>query len=139
MTKRQRNSRSASKRHYPRTARLNALLQQIVADYFERVDDEDLGFMTITGVDVDNDLNVAQIFVSVLGDDPSEEGDAIVLEALSSHRRAVQREFAQQAQLRKTPEAVFAFDPGVRAGAKIDEILSRIDPPGQEGESDGDL
>ncbi len=139
MTKRQRNSRSASKRHYPRTARLNALLQQIVADYFERVDDDDLGFMTITGVDVDNDLNVAQIFVSVLGDDPSEEGDAIVLEALSSHRRAVQREFAQQAQLRKTPEAVFAFDPGVRAGAKIDEILSQIDPPSQEGESDGEL
>lgn len=139
MTKRQRNSRSASKRHYPRTARLNALLQQIVADYFERVDDEDLGFMTITGVDVDNDLNVAQIFISVLGDDPSEEGDAIVLEALSSHRRAVQREFAEQAQLRKTPEAVFAFDPGVRAGAKIDEILSRIDPPSEEGESDGDL
>ena len=139
MTKRQRNSRSASKRHYPRTARLNALLQQIVADYFERVDDEDLGFMTITGVDVDNDLNVAQIFVSVLGDEPSEDGDAIILEALSSHRRAVQREFAQQAQLRKTPEAVFAFDPGVRAGAKIDEILSRIDPPGQQDESDGEL
>lgn len=139
MTKRQRNSRSASKRHYPRTARLNALLQQIVADYFERVDDEDLGFMTITGVDVDNDLNVAQIFVSVLGDEPSEEGDAIILEALSSHRRGVQREFAQQAQLRKTPEAVFAFDPGVRAGAKIDEILSRIDPPGQQDERDGEL
>ena len=41
--------------HYPRTARLNALLQEIVANYFERVQDEALGFVTITGVEVDND------------------------------------------------------------------------------------
>ena len=121
------NKRVPTKRHFPRTARLNALLHEIVADYFERVDDDDLGFLTITSVDVDSDLNVAQIFVSVLGDEPSEEGDERVLDALAAHRRPVQREFARQAQLRKTPEAVFLFDPGVRAGARIDQILAGID------------
>ena len=118
------NKRTPSKRHFPRTARLNALLHEIVADYFERVDDDELGFLTITAVEVDSDLNVAQIFVSVLGDEPSPEGDEQLLDALGAHRRAVQREFARQAQLRKTPEAVFAFDPGVRAGARIEQLLA---------------
>jgi len=31
--------RPATKRQYPRTARLNTLLQQIVAEYLERIDD----------------------------------------------------------------------------------------------------
>lgn len=117
-------SHAPSARHYPRTARLNALLTEIVADYFERADDEELGFMTITGVEVDSDLNVASIWISILGSD--ESGDEAVLEALAEHRVPVQRAIASQAKLRKTPEAVFGFDPAVRAGAKIDSILAGL-------------
>ena len=123
-----RKGRSAgSSRRFPRTARLNALLTEIVGDYFERVDDSELGFLTITGVEVDSDLNVAQIFVSVLGSDPDD--DDVVLEVLGEHRKAVQRAIAEQAKLRKTPEAVFKFDPAVRSGARIDSILADLDIP----------
>jgi ribosome-binding factor A len=134
-----RNPRPVTKRHFPRTARLNALLHEIVADYFEVVESEEIGFLTITGVEVDSDLNVAQIFVSVLGDDPSDDGDARILDALAEHRRPVQRAFAQQAKLRKTPEALFLFDPGVRAGARIDQILSTIEPRPDEPRPDEPL
>ncbi|MDH5521630.1 MAG: hypothetical protein OEZ14_13985, partial [Acidimicrobiia bacterium] len=37
---RSRSKRPATNRQYPRTARLNTLLQEIVADFFERVDDD---------------------------------------------------------------------------------------------------
>ncbi len=136
MAKRQgggKRPRRTTNRHYPRTARLNALLTEIVADHFERVDDDRLGFLTITGAEVDNDLNICQVFVSNLAD-PDPEQDRLVLEALGDQRKAVKRAIANEAKLRKTPDVVFAFDPAVRQGARIDEILASLDPPtGDEG------
>ena len=123
-----RSTRQNAARQYPRTARLNALLQEIVADYFEVTGDDELGFFTVTGVEVDNDLNVAEVFVSILEDDPTPEEDAAFLAALAGHRKAVQRAIAQQAKLRKTPEVVFTFDPGVRTGSHIDRILAGLGP-----------
>lgn len=63
---RSRSKRPATNRRYPRTARLNTLFQEIVADFFERVDDERFEMLTVTGVEVDSDLNRAQVFVSAL-------------------------------------------------------------------------
>lgn len=126
--------RSATTRHYPRTARLNALLTEIIAGHFERVDHDDLDFVTITGVEVDADLNVCQVFVSTLAD-PDPVQDDIVLDALAEERKAVQRAIATQAKLRKTPEVVFAFDPAVRAGARIDSILATLDIPEDDPEA----
>ncbi|MEM9616278.1 MAG: 30S ribosome-binding factor RbfA [Actinomycetota bacterium] len=138
-----RNPRPATKRHFPRTSRLNNLLQEIVADHLERIDDERLGFLTVTGVEVDADLNKAQVFISTLAD---ESYDAETLEALEEYRRGVQADIAREARLRKTPEIVFAFDPAVRAGARIDDILATLDtadsdtgdeePSGDAGASD---
>ena len=130
MAKQQGRSRgrkkAASTRQYPRTARLNALLTEIIADHFERVDHPDLDFVTITGAEVDADLNVCQVFVSTLAD-PDPVQDDIVLDALADERRDVKQAIARQAKLRKTPEVVFAFDPAVRAGARIDSILATLD------------
>lgn len=124
-----RASRPPTNRHFPRTARLNTLLQEIVADYFERVEDERFQMLTITGVEVDSDLNRAQVFVSDLGyvrTPENEESDAVLLDALVAHRKPVQAKISREARIRKTPEVVFAIDPGVRAGARIEEILSDL-------------
>ncbi len=118
-----RKSRPATKRQFPRTARLNTLLHQIVADYLERVDDEHLGLLTVTGVEVDADLNKAQVYVSTLAD---ESHDTEILTTLEGYRKAIQAEIGRSARLRKTPEVVFAFDPAVRTGARIEDILSSI-------------
>ncbi|MEL7157642.1 MAG: 30S ribosome-binding factor RbfA [Actinomycetota bacterium] len=119
-----RNPRPVTKRHFPRTARLNTLLQEIVADHLERVDDDRLGFLTVTGVEVDADLNKAQVFISALADESEDEP---ILEALEEHRKAVQGAIARSARIRKVPEVVFAFDPAVRAGARIEDILAGLD------------
>jgi ribosome-binding factor A len=119
-----RKNRPATKRHFPRTARLNSLLTEIVADHFERADDDRFGFLTITGVEVDADLNIAQVFVSTLGADHATDEE--LLAALDEHRKPVQRAIAEQAKLRKTPTVHFEFDPGVRHGARVEEILATL-------------
>lgn len=144
-----RRPRPATKRQYPRTARLNTLLQQIVAEYLERIDDEQLELLTVTGVEVDADLNKAVVWISTLAD---ESHDTEILELLGErYRKPLQAEIARSARLRKTPEVSFAFDPAIRTGARIEHILSslHIDDGGTDdgadagdgaagGEDDGD-
>lgn len=145
-----RSARPQTKRHYPRTARLNTLLQEIVAGHLERVDDERLGFVTVTGVEVDSDLNRAEVFISTFDPVETVEAEEEFLEALGEHRKPIQAEIGRQTRMRKTPEVAFAFDPGVRAGARIEEILSTMPRPVEdpedgegvgdaEGSDDGDL
>jgi ribosome-binding factor A len=116
--------RPAAKRHYPRTARLNALFQEIAAEALERVEDDRLELVTVTGVEVDADLNRAVVYISPPGEP---EGDDELLEALAQHRLTVQQAIGSQARVRKTPEVVFALDAAIRTGARIEEILQGLD------------
>ena len=43
-----RRERTPSQRQYPRTARLNELVREIVADELEKIDDERLELVTVT-------------------------------------------------------------------------------------------
>ncbi|MCP3992510.1 MAG: 30S ribosome-binding factor RbfA [Actinomycetia bacterium] len=136
--------RPSTNRQYPRTARLNALLREIVADFVERIDDDRLGFLTITGVEVDADLNKAEVFISALDEDHG--SDEEILDALAEYRKPLQGEIGRSARLRKTPEVVFAFDPAVRAGARIEDILSTfststsedVDSTGSDDDTEGE-
>ncbi len=126
--------RPATNRQYPRTARLNALLREIVADFVERIDDDRLGFITVTGVEVDADLNKAEVYISAFDDGDS--SDEEILGVMEEYRKPLQGEIGRSARLRKTPEVVFAFDPAVRAGARIEDILSTLSPPTPEEDDD---
>ena len=99
-------------RQYPRTARLNQLLREILADALERIDDERLDLVTVTAVEVDADLRHALVCYDSL---QGAEGDAEVLEALAESRR-LQAAIGRQARLKRTPELTFEPDPAVRAG-----------------------
>ncbi len=132
--------RPPTNRQFPRTARLNSLLHEIVADFFRRVDDERFDLITIVGVEVDSDLNKARVFISdpdlmerygVDGSDLDQTEsagiDEYVLDALGEYRKAIQAKIGRETRIRKTPEVVFEVDPGVRTGARIDAILSTLD------------
>jgi len=117
-----RRSRSKPVRQYPRTARVNELCQEIVAEELERIDDERLELVTVTHVEVDPDLRRARVEFSRLG-----EGEDEALEALAEHRVRLQGAIARQARLKRTPELAFRADPVIRHGARIEELL-RDDP-----------
>lgn len=123
--------RPTTHRQYPRTARLNELLREILADELERVDDLRLDLVTVTAVEVEPDLRHATVlFDSIQG----EAGDAETLEALGEARVRLQAAIGRQARTKRVPELAFAPDPAVRAGERIDEILRHLEPPGADGD-----
>lgn len=108
------------RRQYPRTARLNELLREIVAEELSAIDDEDLEHVSVTGVSIEGDLRRAAVFFDSLA---GEDGDEAVLAALAHHRPRLQAAVNREAHMRRTPELVFAPDPAIRGGARVDEIL----------------
>lgn len=120
-------------RDYPRTARVNELLREILAEALVDLDDERLEHVSITSVQVDRDFNQAIVFFDSLS--ASDEDDAEILEAFAERRVRLQGAVGRQARLRRTPALVFQADPAVRAGQRIDSILRDIEPvPGDAAE-----
>lgn len=126
---RRRRSHGSSARDYPRTARVNELLREIIGDELERIDDPRLEWVSITGVQVNPELTSAAVYYSSLG---GAEDDPEVLGALGERRVRLQAAIARQARLRRTPELHFAADSGVREGWKVEEILREIGPLPEE-------
>lgn len=116
-----RRGNHGSARQYPRTARLNELLREIIADELERMDDDRLHLVTITSVDIEGDLRHAQVFFDSI---QGEEGDDEVVEAFGEIRHRLQSAIGRQARMKRTPELSFAPDPAVRAGARIESLLA---------------
>ena len=118
MAKRTRTHQTA--RDYPRTARLNRLFQEILAEELERSDDDRLEMVTITAVDCDAALAKAV----VLYDNPGgADDDEDVLEALAEVRTRLQSAIARQARVKRTPELVFRPDEVLRSAARLEEVL----------------
>ena len=112
--------RSSGGHRYPRSARLNETLREVIADELVRIDDERLAFVTVTNIDVDNELNRAVVFFDSLG---GEETDADILEVLEEHRRRSQSSINRQIRAKKTPVLVFRPDDVIRAAERIESIL----------------
>jgi ribosome-binding factor A len=105
---------------YPRSARLNETLREVIAEELVRIDDERLAFVTITAVDVDNELNRAVVYFDSLA---GEDADASILTVLESHRRRIQSSINRQLRVKKTPVLVFRPDDVIRSAERIEGIL----------------
>jgi ribosome-binding factor A len=136
---RPRRSPAPSAHRYPRTARLNESLREVIAEALTRIDDENLHMVTITSIDVDPEMNRAIVyFDSLLGED----GDADILAALAGHRVRLQSIVGREVRARKTPILSFRPDETIRAAERIERILHdqatmppRPDQPGDDGQA----
>ena len=112
--------RSQPPARFPRTARVNQVLREVVADALERLSDADerLGMATVTAVEVSPDLRHATVFLSSMSVD--------CRAALGGHRAQLQQAIASQVRMKRTPQLTFAADPGVAQGEKVEEILRHL-------------
>jgi ribosome-binding factor A len=112
--------RNSGGHRYPRSARVGETLREIIADELVRIDDERLEFVTITGIDVDNELNRARVYFDSLA---GEEGDEEIVAALNAHRARLQSSVNRQIRAKNTPILEFHPDDALRSAERIDDIL----------------
>lgn len=118
--------RDRQPRRYPRALRVNEALREVLADELERLDDERLELVTVTGVSVDPDLRKAIVWFSAL------HGQEHAAETLAEHRKRLQAAVARQLRLRRTPELSFRPDHGIEAGLRVEGVLRDLSSDADE-------
>lgn len=107
-------------RRYPRSARVNEVIREVLAEALERLADTDerLALLTITAVQTDPDLRRAKVLFASIGDEGRE--------ALDQARVRLQATLAQQVRLKWTPQLSFGPDPAVATGQRVEDLLREL-------------
>lgn len=84
--------------------------------------DPRIGFVTVTGARVSDDLRHATIYISVLEDKKRD----LTIDALTSSASFVRSELGRRLKMRYIPDLAFSIDEAVEYGRKIDRILDEI-------------
>ena len=103
--------------------RLNhAFQEEISMIIMTEIKDEDVKFVTITGVDTTSDLSYAKVYFTVLDETKKET----TLEALNGAASFIRSKLAERVEIRHTPELKFIYDTSIEYGNHIEEIIDSI-------------
>lgn len=106
---------------HPRARKVADRIKQVVAQMLDtRIKDPRLGFVTVTDVRVTGDLQHADIFYTVLGDEEARTGSAA---ALKSATGVIRSEVGKQLGVRLTPTLEFHLDAVPETAAHLDAAL----------------
>lgn len=113
-------TRRRQPRRYPRAARANEVVLEVLGQELDRLSDPRLGFVTLTGVEMNVDLRVADVYYTVMGDETEHERTAAGLRSATPHLRSV---LGREVQLKFVPELRFHEDHAVEQGQRIEALL----------------
>lgn len=119
-----------------RSARLNELLREIIAEELNRIDDERLRWVSVTHVKTDRSLDRAVVsFTAALGDADEE---AALVDVFETHRKRLQAAIGRQTTLRRTPPLSFEPDMHLRGASRIEDLLAseRLRPGNEDANAD---
>jgi ribosome-binding factor A len=85
--------------------------------------DPRIGFVTVTSVEVANDLAHAKVYISVLG---TEDEVKTSLDTLNHAAGFLRTEIGKRIRLRHVPTIVFVYDPSIQHGAHIAKLLRDV-------------
>lgn len=106
--------------------KINNIIQRELSDILQtEVRDPQIGFCTITAVEVTNDLSIAKIYVSFLNKNTKKS-----LEALERSKGFIRSLLAKRLTVRKCPELHFVLDTSLEYGNKIEGIIQELNHEG---------
>jgi ribosome-binding factor A len=87
-----------------------------------RLKDPRIGFITVTGVEMTEDLKMARVFVSIL----KEEERDLTLQILNDARTFIRSALSKRLKMKFIPSVEFSLDASIEYGYKIDSLLKKI-------------
>ena len=114
-----------------RYEKLAETIHETVSSILSRgLNDPRIGFVTIIAVEVIDDLSLARIYFTVIGDDDAKKNSEA---GLNSAKGFIRKELGRVLTIRHIPELIFKYDHSQEYGNRIDTILREI-----ASEHDGD-
>lgn len=92
------------------------------------VKDDRIKFVSITNVNLTNDLSIATVYYTVFGTKDQIENSTRVFKEAKGYIRSL---LAKRIQVKKVPDLIFKYDVSLEEGAKIERILADIKAKGQ--------
>lgn len=105
-----------------RVQKVAELLRELLAELIKENLSEELGLVTLTAVNVSNDLKEATVYISCYDKSSEEE----VLRTLEQQTRGFQRQLGRQLVMKFTPRLTFKIEQGLEKINRIEEILNEI-------------
>ncbi len=116
-----------------RTSRVGEMVRDALVEVLRHdLKGVDIGFASITGVDVSPDLHFARVYVSGLNEEQTRDA----VEQLQHARGAARRFLGQRIRLRYTPELDFKYDDTSMRASRIESILQDVVEPEPEPEAE---
>ncbi len=114
---------------FKRSQRVADQIKRDVSDVIEEMMQDKTGLMvTVSGVDVSNDLRHAKIYYTVLGDEEKREQAEKIFGRSTGY---IQSELARRLRLRRMPEISLNYDTslveGMRMVSLIDDVISETE------------
>ena len=105
-----------------RTSKVGEVVRDALVEVFRHDLKTDLGFTSITDVEVSPDLHFARVYVSGLKEDETRE----VVDKLQDLRGRVRKFLGARIRLRYTPELDFRYDETTMRASRIEAILTQV-------------
>ncbi len=111
---------------YKRSKRVQELLLEEISKLIQfELKDPRIGFATLTGVNLTDNLKHARIYVSIIGDNVQKRDS---LEGLQSARGFIRSWLGKNLNLRYIPELDFQLDETAENAQNISRLLNEIHP-----------
>lgn len=115
-----------------RALKVGDLLKEEISEIVLReIKDPRVGFSTITGVKVSNDLKSARVFISIMGDSHQKE---IELEALNHAENFIRNLLKARLTLKYIPHLQFILDETLDYAENIERLIDKIKKSDQEND-----
>lgn len=115
---------------YKRSERVGEQLRAEISDILLRkIKDPRVSGVSITAVEVSDDLRNAKVFVSIFNSASSQEE---VLKGLKSAAGFIRTEVLHRLQIKRVPELLFKVDTSIEKGVHIMEILEDLKRKGED-------
>jgi len=100
-----------------------AIQKEISQLILQEVKDPRIGFVTITHIDVTQDLKIARVYYSVMGTPAAQAASKKALEAAKGFLR---KRLGERLRFRYTPELQFCLDDSIEKNLRIAKLLDEL-------------
>ncbi len=109
---------------YKRADRVGDLLRELISEIILKdLNDPRLELITITEVEITDDLKIATVFFSAMGNKAKEEESLCGLQSAAGY---IKKRLGKELRLRYIPQLVFKVDRSFAYGSKIDRLLQDL-------------